>query len=714
MTLVRLGLAAAVAIFVSASAFADISPFTKLSSLPGGGGTIAVDPTAPEKLYMSVGGGKIARSVDSGAHWTVVQVGTFNVQFGAIAVNPKHPNIVLAMTAPSLYFIQASIYESTDGGQSWKTLVSNLSTPTSFGPPCAATFGTGLIVNPTGTIIIASDTNCGVFRSTDSGKTWTNTLVSYIKAVVSDPSQPMTLWATGFDQGYNHAVWSSTDFGLTWSESGIPLADPNGVGLPESIAIQPKSGDILVTYGGFDPPNFVGRVALSKDGGKTWQNSSAGLSPALAPYGNLIFAPYDPKTVLFPAYNPEYPNGLYRSRNSGKTWSAIGSAKGLAGEGDISYLAAQPPGTKNPAQLLAGGSSFFSSTDRGTVWHRHETGLNAVGADAIWSDGTSGPGLYALGGDTLRLFHSTDGGTEWTHADNWTGSAEVSAFAVDAQAANHDAYAATTDASGSTIWRSTNFGTTWKKLGMPLPAGAFVSQIIVDPLKSGHVYSTYTAASIGNGLLRSVDAGQTWAKLSVGDKGDKFESVNSTILASFIIPDPGTDGTLYARMQSGFWKSTDHGTSWKKTGLLDNPAGISGFTIMSGKSETLFAADYLLSVGGGENFILQKSVDGGATWKTMTNPFATINSNAWFSVLAIPGDKLIAYLNCDGPNGFSGPGGQIMMSADKGNSWKLVDQPIIAELDSQSCPTVSVAGNNAYMSDPHGSQVIYTAPLGSL
>jgi photosystem II stability/assembly factor-like uncharacterized protein len=700
MTLVKLGLAVALTIFGSAVAFADTSPFTKLPSLPGGGGTIAVDPTAPEKLYMSVGGGKIARSVDSGAHWSTVQVGTFNVQFGAIAVNPKHPNIVLASAD--------GLYESENGGETWKLLPHQPAGE--YGP---AHFESGFIFNPAGTVIVAGDTLQGFFRSTDSGNTWTNLGLGSINAIVSDPNKPMTLWACGgASQTGNGVVWTSADFGQSWSEISIPILNAAESEVPVGIAIQPKSGDILITYLGFtmDPQNpFVGGVAVSKDGGKTWEKSSAGLSPNLVPRAP-IFAPDDPTTVILPSPYFAYPDGLNRSTNAGKKWNAIGSASGLDGEVEITNVVAQPPGTRNPAQLLAAGSSFFSSANHGTVWKRQEVGLNAVGAVEVWGDGATDTGLYALG-STLRLYHSANGGKAWSHVDNWPGSAEVTGFAVDALAANHDAYAATYETSGSTVWQSSNLGSSWKKLGAPLPAGAYVSQIVVDPLKSGLVYLFYTTDTVGNGLLRSADGGQTWAKLSVGAKDDEFVFLNYGSISLLIAPDPGSSGTLYASMVSGFWKSTDHGTSWSNTGLLAKPALITGFAILPGNPEILFAgvSQRLQST---EAVVLNKSVDGGKTWAAVTNPFATENSSEYFSVLATPDGRLLAYANC-GDNLVS-KGNHIKLSTDHGKSWAPIDQPILPDLDSTACPYVSITSKNAYVTDPYGSQVTYTAPLDRL
>jgi len=706
MSLVKLGVVAALAIFGSTTAFADTSPFTKLSSLPGGGGTIAVDPTAPEKLYMSVGSGKIAHSVDSGAHWKVVQVGPYNSYFEGIAVNPKNPNIVLATLLPTAFVGSSPVglYQSTNGGESWERLGSQ---PASSQ---IALVGSGVIFNTAGTVIVASDYDVGIFRSTDSGNSWNSPLSGHVDAIASDPNKPMSIWAVGRNLSDKVAVWNSKDFGKTWFENDIPALRSNEG--PAGFAIQPRSGDILLPYGRYDVETgkFGGGVVLSKDGGKSWEKSSAGLSPAVVPQSNPVFASDDPTTVIFPAYSPGYPQNLFRSINSGKNWNSIGSAEGLAGEDGIGYLATQPAGAKNPAQVLAAGTSFFSSADHGNSWKRQEVGLNAVGAGTIWNDGAGSGGLYALG-NTSRLFHSANGGKGWSHEDNWTGSAAVIAFGVDTLAVNHDAYAATYDASGSTIRQSTDLGVSWKTLSARLSPGAYVLQLVVDPVERGRVYVVYVTDTVQNCLLRSDDGGQTWAELSVGAKGDAFQRFNEADLRSLIVPDPGRVGTLYARMNSGLWKSTDSGAGWSKISLSPTSATITGFTIMPGSRETLFAALYTFSSSGG-NVSLQKSFNGGATWTEATNPFAANSPSDYVSLVAAPGSRLLAYRNCGTYP--SGPTAEVSLSTDGGKIWKLVDQPIIHDFEALSCPTVSVTSHEIYITDPDGTQFAYTAPLGSL
>jgi photosystem II stability/assembly factor-like uncharacterized protein len=146
-----------------------------------------------------------------------------------------------------------------------------------------------------GTVFIGS--NNGLFKSTNSGKTWKQVHTGgwATKLVESNG----VLLATS-----QRGILRSTDDGENWdcviSEGGVGIA-------VESI----QGGFAAITY---NTASRTRRVRTSYDGGKTWQPIDAGL-PANLSIASIIQVGED----LFCGH----PTGIFRSSDKGKTWKLL-------------------------------------------------------------------------------------------------------------------------------------------------------------------------------------------------------------------------------------------------------------------------------------------------------------------------------------------------------------------------------------------------------
>jgi hypothetical protein len=81
---------------------------------------VVVHPTDPRTIYAGAAQGGVWKSSDGGASWKALTDGQPSPAVGAIALDPAAPETVYVGTGESTFgFFGAGVLKSTDGGQSW-------------------------------------------------------------------------------------------------------------------------------------------------------------------------------------------------------------------------------------------------------------------------------------------------------------------------------------------------------------------------------------------------------------------------------------------------------------------------------------------------------------------------------------------------------------------------------------------------------------------
>ena len=184
---------------------------------------ILLDPhSSPDArvLYVAAFGRGVYKSVDGGKTWRLKNNGiSGNQPFAWRLVSGLNGDIYLIVARRSDDGTignddDGAIYHSTDGAEHW----TKLALPEGVNGP------NGLAVEsqqPNRLYLAAWGRNTssfpqggGVFRSTDSGKSWHNVLSrdQHVYDVTIDPGNPNLLYAAGFES----SLWRSQDRGNTW------------------------------------------------------------------------------------------------------------------------------------------------------------------------------------------------------------------------------------------------------------------------------------------------------------------------------------------------------------------------------------------------------------------------------------------------------------------------------------------------------------------
>ena len=148
----------------------------------------------------------------------------------------------------------------------------------------------------------------GVFKSTNSGGTWTAINAGltdpFISALAIDPSAPATLYA-GTASGFSGGVFKSTDGGASWTAINAGLSTRE-IG---ALAIDPSTPARL--YAG-----TWAFVFKSTDAGANWTIVSTGLTDDYLTIYSLAIDPSTPAT-LYALTN----GGIFKSINGGTNWT---------------------------------------------------------------------------------------------------------------------------------------------------------------------------------------------------------------------------------------------------------------------------------------------------------------------------------------------------------------------------------------------------------
>jgi photosystem II stability/assembly factor-like uncharacterized protein len=364
---------------------------------------LAVVESNPSIIYMGLATGGLWKSTNNGTTWTSLFDNYPVSSIGDIAIAPSNPDIIYVGTGEpnnrQSSSFGAGVYKSTDAGKRFEYV----------GLKDTQTIAR-VVVDPKDADIVyvaavghlfGPNQERGLYKTTDGGKTWTNTKFidenTGFTDLVMDPSKPSVLFAASYQRrrmpwGFNgggpgSGLWKTTDAGKTWTKL-------TGNGLPGN----PIIGRIGIDIARSRPSTIYATIEVGPSGG-----TGAGVNDD----GTLVPPGQRGGGGRGQALPPPDPNksGVWRSDDSGKTWTF------LSNRGDrwmyYSKIRIDPT---NPEIAYQGGAPFFKTVDGGKTW-RTVDGLAHSDHHAIWVNPKNNDHL--LVGNDGGLNVSYDQGATW-------------------------------------------------------------------------------------------------------------------------------------------------------------------------------------------------------------------------------------------------------------------------------------------------------------
>ncbi|MEP6706237.1 MAG: hypothetical protein ABJC05_01890, partial [Pyrinomonadaceae bacterium] len=335
-----------------------------------------------------------------------------------------------------------------------------------------------------------------------------------VNAVSGVPGQPDTFYFGSVGGG----VWKSTNSGRTWA----PVFDSQPVASIGAIGVAPSNPNIVYVGTGEadmrDSISFGNGMYKTSDAGKTWTHIGLDETRQI---GRVLVDPKNPNIVfvaaLGHAYGPSPDRGVYRSRDGGATWQKV----------------------------------LFKNNDVGAIDLAFDPNNSQTVYATLWATRRPPWFIYApANGPGGGIFKSTDGGTTWQPHSSGLPTEKLGRIGIAVASTNRNRLYAIVDAKEGGFYRSDDAGATWTKISSDnriWGRGWYFSKVTADPKNADTVYVMNTS------VYKSLDAGKTWTAIKGAPGGDDYHQL-------WIYPDD--PGRMIVASDQGAIVTQDGAATW--------------------------------------------------------------------------------------------------------------------------------------------------------
>jgi len=432
---------------------------------------VAIAPSAPAVVYAVVEHkteGGVYRSDDRGETWTKQSsVNPRPMYYSQIRVDPANPDRV--------WLLGTNLHLSRDGGRSFTTE------------------GTGekihvdhhaLWIDPRNGDRLMLGNDGGLYFSYDGSRTWH----------FCDNLPIGQYYDIGIDRRDPYWIYGGTQDNGTWA---LPSRTHSALGITNADVVNVAYGDGFYT----EPDHSDGSSRLvyaNSQSGRTYlvdleTREEKGIRPVPADPNEkyrfnwstpLLVSPHDPKTVYYGG------NKLFRTTDRGHTWTEV-----------------SPDLTKNQDWKklpIMGGQRNEDTLSRDDGVSDYNT-LTTIDASPVQQ------GVIYTGADDGSLHVTRDGGRTWRNVTErvglpgprWVSRVLASRHAAGTAYATFDGHQ--DDDFAPYVFRTTDFGETWRAIRGDLPDGVVANTIAEHPRNPDLLF-----LGTETGLFYTIDGGRRW------------------------------------------------------------------------------------------------------------------------------------------------------------------------------------------------------------
>src|SRR5437762_2704236 len=233
---------------------------------------------------------------------------------------------------------------------------------------------------------------------------------------------------------------------------------------------------------------------------------------------------------------------------------------------------------------------------------------------------------------------------------------------------------------GGGVWKTEDMGISWRNVSDGFFKTGSVGAVAVAESDPNVIYVGMGEHAVrgvmthpGDGVYKSTDAGKTWKKVGL----------DLTQHISRIVIDPknpnivlvAAQGALYGpSQQRGIYKSADGGTNWKNVLFVSDKSGAAELSMDMNNSRILYAAMWEHGrlpwkvISGGPGSGLYKSTDGGDTWERMKDGLPEETGKMSIAVSRSNPENVFALIESDSDK----EAGGLFVSTNAGKKWSRI------------------------------------------
>ncbi len=581
-------------------------------------------------LAVTVAGFIQAQSFDSkyfnDMKWRMIGPHRGGRTVGAVGV-PQQPNI---------FYIgvnNGGVWKTTDYGRTWFPIFDDQPTG-SVGDVAVAPSNPDVIYAGSGEGIQRPDLSVGdgVYKSTDGGKTWTNTGLKdaqQIGGLAIDPNNENRVFvaALGHPYGPNEerGVYRTIDGGKTWER--VLYKDENTGAI--QVTIDPNNSNIIFAdlwagrQGPWENGAWNGKESglfKSIDGGTTWKKITNGLPTTEQGLGRIGFciASSDSKR-MYATVDAGKEGGIYRSDDAGESWTKINADGRLWGRGDDFAEVKVDP--KNKDIVYSADVVVWKSVDGGKTWNAFRGAPGGDDYHRIWIN-PNNTDIILIASDQGAIV-TVNGGQTFS---SWYNQPTAQLYHVSADNAfPYNVYSGQQESGSVGIASRGNDGQITFREWHPVGAQEY-GYVVADPLDNNIIYG---------GKISRYDkrTGQTQNISPETGRGGNYRFIRTAP----ILFNPIDKKTLYYAGNVLF-KTMNGGNSWQVISpdltreTYDVPSSVGIYTSEEMKTMPRRGVIYTVAPSykdintiwcGTDDGLIHVTRDGGKTWKNVTPPEIT-------------------------------------------------------------------------------------------